>query len=187
MDRPATVTVDRHVGRMMHKRLDRERTHGCAIASACALSVCCLVGATALAADSPLAELVVVTDINYPPYLFSVDDAEPVGILRDKWDLWSKRTGVGVRMVGMSWTKAQQSIQNGTADVIEALAYTEARAQLYEFSPPYSTIEARIFFHQTIRGISDVASLRGFTVGAKDGSACANWLAERGVDTIRRY
>ena len=131
--------------------------------------------------------LLVVTDINYPPYLFRNEDGQLQGILKDKWELWSRRNRVPVQLVGMEWSKAQESVQNGSADVIEALAYTPARVNLYEFSPAYAPIEARVYFHRSISGISDVASMRGFTLGAKDGSACASWLRERGVTRIRPY
>jgi len=140
-----------------------------------------------LAEFSPPAQLVVVTDDNYPPYLFRTAEGQLQGILKDKWALWSGKTGVPVQLEGMVWAKAQGSVQAKTADVIDTLSYTEARTRLYEYSPSYATIEARVFFHLTISGINDVASMRGFTIGAKDGSACASWLAERGIEAIRWY
>ncbi len=146
-----------------------------------------LLSHTALGAFSPPSRLIVVTDDNYPPYLFRTDDGQLQGVLMDKWELWSRITGVPVTVEGMSWTDAQARLQNGAAHVIEALAYTEARARLYEFSPSYATVEARVFFHRTISGINQVPSLRGFTIGAKDGSACANWLEKRGIESIRRF
>jgi PAS domain S-box-containing protein len=154
--------------------------------AAAALAACLLACGGAYAA-SPPREILVVTDINYPPYLFQTDDGELQGILKDKWALWSQRTGIPARVLGMEWIKAQETVQEGAADVIEALSYTEARAKQYEFSPAYAPIEARVFFHRSIGGINDVASMRGFAIGAKEGSACAAWLAERGIDTIRGY
>src|SRR6185436_970877 len=74
----------------------------------------------------------------------------------------------------------------GRADVIEAIALTEARRALYEFSPAYAAIDAPVYFHHSVSGINDVASMRGFTIGAKGGSACGRWLAERG-STLRNY
>jgi signal transduction histidine kinase len=129
----------------------------------------------------------VVTDVNYPPYLFLTGAGHQQGILVDKWSLWSQRTGVPARVEGMEWTKAQEGVQNGTYDVLEALAYTEARTRSYEYSPSYGPIDARVYFHRTISGINDVASMRAFAIGAKHGSACAIWLSERGVDAILRY
>ena len=162
------------------------RTPSGGFASA-ALIACLLAGGGAPAASSPPSQVHVVTDINYPPYLFQTDDGELQGILKDKWALWSRRTGIPVRLEGMEWTKAQESVQKGAADVIEALSYTEARTRAYEYSPPYAPIDARVFFHRSISGINDVASMRGFSMGAKEGSACAAWLAERGIDMIRGY
>ncbi len=139
------------------------------------------------AAFSPPGELVVVTDDSYPPYLFRTDAGQLQGIVKDKWELWSRKTRIPVKIEGMEWARAQEALQNKAADVIEALAYTEARAKLYEYSPSYAQVDARVFFHRSISGINDVASMRGFTIGAKDGSACASWLEERGIETIRRF
>jgi PAS domain S-box-containing protein len=141
----------------------------------------------ASAAFSPPSRLVVVSDESYPPYLFRAEGGTLQGIIVDKWRLWSAKNGIPVKVEGMEWLRAQQSVRNGSADVIDALAYNEARARLYEFSSPYADVDARVFFHRSITGINDVASMRGFTVGAKDGSACAAWLEERGVKTLRRF
>src|SRR5258706_3718169 len=138
------------------------------------------------AAFEPPAAITVVTDFDYPPFLFTSDEGELRGIIKDKWDLWSKKTGVPVRVKGVTWLEAQQSVQRGTDDVIETLSHTEDRAALYEYSPAYAPVEANVFFHPDISGIGDVASMRRFTIGFKEGSACGNWLAERGV-SLRGY
>jgi PAS domain S-box-containing protein len=139
----------------------------------------------ALAAFTPPARLTVVSDEAYPPYLFRTDAGKLQGILVDKWALWSKATGVPVSLQGLEWAEAQKAALGGKADVIDVLGYNAARADLYEFSPPYASVDARIYFQQSISGISnDVASVRGFTIGAKAGSACAAWLEERGIKTL---
>jgi PAS domain S-box-containing protein len=144
--------------------------------------------AAAPAAFPPPDRLVVVSDDSYPPYLFRNESGFLEGIIVDKWALWSRKTGIPVTVEGMAWIKAQESLKKGSADVIEALAYTEGRVPLYEFSPAYADVDARVFFRQSITGINnDVESMRGFAIGAKHGSACASWLAERGVDTIFGY
>jgi len=132
-------------------------------------------------------KVVVVSDDNYPPYLFRGPDGALQGIIRDKWELWSQRTGVHVEIMGMSWAAAQQAVLRGDADVIEALAQTAARARLYEYPVSPATIQARVYFHKSITGVKDVPSMRGFTVAAKAGSACAEWLKSNGVDSIRTY
>ena len=135
----------------------------------------------------PPRRLVVVTDDNYPPYLFRDERGDLRGIVKDKWELWSRTTGVPVEVRGLKWSKAQQEVLAGEIDVIEALAYTETRRRQFAFSRTPATVEARVFFHRSITGIHDVASLRGFAVAAKEGSACAEWLRARGIDTNERF
>jgi PAS domain S-box-containing protein len=159
----------------------------CRSALAGMLALCLLWADNVLAVFTPPAELRVVTDDNYPPYLFRNSDGQLQGIVKEKWALWSKKTGIPARVEGMQWARAQESIRNDTADVIDVIVETEARKGLYEFSPAYATMEAAVFFHRTITGINDTVSMRGFTIGAKEGSACANWLADRGIETIRPY
>ncbi len=139
------------------------------------------------AAFAPPQKLVVTTDENYPPFLFRDDDGKLQGIIKDKWDLWAERTGVPVELRAVRWSKAQELVRHGDADVIDALVQTEARSRLYEFSRAPATMEARVYFHRTISGIHDAESMRGFAVAAKDGSACAEWLRTHGVESIRRY
>ena len=50
---------------------------------------------------------------------------------------------------------------------------TFARAELDRLQIPY------------IAGVKDAPSMRGFTVAAKAGSACAEWLKANGVASIR--
>jgi PAS domain S-box-containing protein len=151
------------------------------------LACLAVIAAPALAQFSPPVQITVVTDDNYPPYLFQDGEGRLQGILKDKWELWSRRTGIPVKLEGMAWAAAQRRILGGGADVIEAMSLTEERAKLYEYSPAWATLEARIFFHSSIAGINDVASMRGFAIGTKDGSACTNWLRQRGIEVIRPF
>ena len=145
-----------------------------------------LAASATFAAFAPPERITVVTDFDYPPYLFTSDDGQLKGIIRDKWQRWSEKTGIPVEVKGKTWIDAQQSVQQGIDDVIETLSYTPDRAGLYEYSQPYAPVEANVYFHRSISAISDAASMRGFTIGAKRGSACGNWLSERGI-ALREY
>ncbi len=123
----------------------------------------------------------VVLDDNYPPYTFRDANGHTQGILKDLWALWSERTGIAVDFQAMDWAKAQQAMTAGQADVIDTIFKTEERAKIYEFSAPYAQIEVPIYFDRTIGGIVDAASLKGFTVGAKAGDACIDFLSSRGI------
>ena len=142
--------------------------------------------ARAPGADTPKS-ITVVTDNNYPPYLFRDATGAMQGILKDTWALWEARTGVSVNLQAMDWADAQQFMQAGRADVIDLIFVTPARKLMYDFSEPYAEVKVPIFFHKSISGILDAASLKGFTVGVKNGDACIDELHHHGADTIKAY
>jgi PAS domain S-box-containing protein len=129
----------------------------------------------------------VVLDDDYPPFIFRQANGEFQGVLKDTWALWQARTGVEVKFLPMNWLQAQQLLQAGRADVIDTIFQTPARQHLYDFSKPYVTLEVPIFFHKNISGIVDAASLKGFTVGVKEGDACIDSLLANGVDNLKRF
>ncbi|MEI7430126.1 MAG: transporter substrate-binding domain-containing protein [Betaproteobacteria bacterium] len=134
-----------------------------------------------------LTSIRVVLDDNYPPYTFRDSSGQPQGILKDLWALWELRTGVTVEFMPMDWGKAQAAIQNGQAEVIDTIFETEARKAIYDFSKPYATIEVPIFFHKSISGITNAESLKGFTIGVKDGDACIEYLSAHGISELKPY
>ncbi len=131
--------------------------------------------------------ITVVMDDNYPPYVFRDSSGQIQGILKDTWALWETRTGIAVDLQAMDWAKAQQTMRAGKADVIDTIFITEPRKLLYEFTAPYAKLDVPIFFDQSISGIVDAASLKGFSVGVKNGDACIDVLRQHGVESLTRY
>ncbi|CCG40921.1 ATP-binding protein [Magnetospirillum molischianum] len=129
----------------------------------------------------------VLVDDAYPPFTFRDEQGEIQGIVPDLWALWSARTGIPVTVLGMEWGEAQRRFNAGEADVLDMAFWTSARDEIYDFSTPYSTIDVSIVFDASLSGIKDAATLRGFSVGVKDGDACIDFLAMRGIDSVRRY
>ncbi len=151
------------------------------------LIFCCPSLAAPPSHASSIKKIKVVSDDNYPPYIFRNADGRLQGILVDEWRLWETETGINVTLVGMDWGKALQFMADGKADVIDTLFYTKKRAQLYDFSPPYADIEVPIFFSKNIGPITGVEELHGFVVGVKAGDACIDVLKEHGITTLKRY
>ena len=129
----------------------------------------------------------VVSDDNYPPYLFRNSAGVAEGYLVDYWKLWEKKTGIKVKLTATNWAAAQKILLDGQADVIDLIYRTPPRERLYEFSRPYAVLPVDIFSHASVSGISNVATLKGFQVGVQAGDACIDKLAEYGIDSIARY
>ena len=133
------------------------------------------------------ASITVVSDDNYPPYVFRDAHGQLRGILPDQWALWEKKTGVKVALKAMDWAEAQRLMRGGFADVIDTIFRTPEREQLYAFTPPYAEIRVPVFHHKDLGGIADFSSLHGFTVGIKAGDAVVDKLAEHGIETVKEY
>ncbi len=128
-----------------------------------------------------------VMDNNYPPFVFLDVEGKLQGILVDQWALWEKKTGIRAELFGMDWALALTNMEEGVFDVIDTIFFNEKRAKVFDFTKPYQEIEVPIFFHQNISGITDVWSLRGFSVAVKKGDATVDFLKARGVNSFVEY
>lgn len=125
----------------------------------------------------------VVTDENYPPYIFRNEAGIQSGYLVDLWALWADKTGIEIELEAMPWADAQAQLLSGRADVIDAIFRTQARESLYEFSRPYDKLPVAIFSHASISGIDAPETLKGFQVGVQAGDACVEELNRHGIHT----
>jgi PAS domain S-box-containing protein len=141
-------------------------------------------GAMAQSAVDTQRTIRVVMDNNYAPYVFQSDEGELRGILIDQWQAWEKKTGIKAEIHAMDWSEALRRMQVGEFDVIDCIVETADRQDYFDFTPPYNKIEASIYFHKDISGISDVASLKGFPVGVKAGDQHIDKLKAGGVTNM---
>ena len=139
------------------------------------------------AGPKDIKEINVVMDNNYPPYSFLGSEGQLQGITIDQWKLFEKKTGIHVRITAEVWSKAFKDMSEGKYDVIDTISYNEEREKTFDYTEPYATIEVPIFFQKNISGITDAASLRGFTVAAKKGDNAVRVLKENGINDIVEY
>lgn len=123
----------------------------------------------------------VITDDNFPPYVFRNDDGTVTGYLVDYWKLWERKTGIPVTFTATRWAEAQRRLLEGQADVIDMIYKTPGREPLYDFSSPYVDLPVNIYSHQSVTGIAEVGSLKGFLIGVQEGDACAEVLNQKGL------
>lgn len=150
----------------------------------CVLAMLCLrMTHPVMAAES----LTVISDDNYPPYLFKDANGNTVGIVADLWKLWEQKTGTKVVLVSTVWEQAQQQLLSGHADVIEMIFQNAERAPKYSFSGAYATLPVSIYAHESITGLVSSENLKGFTVGVQKGDGCIFKLKNAGVKSFRLY
>ena len=129
----------------------------------------------------------VVMDDNYPPYVFRDEEGTLKGILIDQWDLWSRKTGIEAAVTAMSWPDAVNAMKNGGYDVIDTVFHNEERDEWLDFSAPYASIDVAVFHDKNIGGITDMRSLRGFSVAVKAEDNSIQMLRQNGISDIAEY
>jgi len=137
--------------------------------------------------DARAEAITVISDDNYPPYLFKDANGNTVGIVADFWKLWEQKTGVKVTLVSTAWEQAQQQLLSGHADVIEMIFRDAEREHRYAFTPAYATVPVGIYAHESLSGLASPEALSGFTVGVQKGDGCIFKLKEAGVKSFRLY
>lgn len=131
--------------------------------------------------------ITVVLDDNYPPFSFRDSKGDLQGIAIDQWKLFQAKTGIKPIITGMEWNKAYSSMINEEFDVIDTISYNIEREKIFDYTKPYATIDVPIFWQKNITGITTVASLKGFPVGAKKGDNSINILKKNGITNIIEY
>lgn len=129
----------------------------------------------------------IVADDNYPPYIFRDEKGIIQGLIVDEWRLWESKTGIHANIIAMDWGKAYSYMLMGKADVLETVFYNEERARIFDFTKPYAEIEVPVFFNNTLSGIKDLSTIRGFTIGVKSGDACIDIFKQNGIETLKEY
>jgi diguanylate cyclase (GGDEF)-like protein/PAS domain S-box-containing protein len=129
----------------------------------------------------------VVLDENYPPFVHRTQDGRLEGYTVDLWRLWERKTGRQAELIGVNWSEVQPMLASGRADVIDTIFRTEERTATLDFSNAYTTVATAVYADASIRGIHDVASLKGFEVGVQASDACAEELRRAGVTGVRIY
>ncbi len=130
------------------------------------------------------ATIKVVTDDNFPPYVFRDNEGKLQGIIIDQWRVWERRTGVTAEIHGMDWNDAVRRMKEGEFDVIDATFKTPERTAYLDFGKPYTIIEVSIFFRSSMAGINNLSSLRGFPVAAKLGDTVVRLLQENEITPV---
>jgi PAS domain S-box-containing protein len=129
----------------------------------------------------------VVSDDNYPPYIFKDDQGRLQGILIDQWQLWEQQTGIKVELQAMAWEEAQRRMRAREFDVIDTIFETPERKLYLDYTQPYARLEVTIFFHRNISGIHNIATLKGFPVAVKAGDSAEELLRGQGITTLVQF
>lgn len=135
-------------------------------------------------ADAPK-EIAVVLTNDFAPYSFQESGSDqPRGVLRDLWDLWSRKTGIAVRFLVKNWGYLKPE---PIPTVYGTVAYTVAREGLYAFGPNPVSVPMYLYADRETGGVTNLSDLRGRAVGVVGKASCYAWLMDHNITRLELF
>ncbi len=105
-------------------------------------------------------KIIVGGEIDYPPYSFLDKNGEPTGFQVELTRAVAKTMGMDVEVRLMPWPEARKALENGKIDIIPGMFYSEDRARIYDFSPPFSIVSTAIYARINSPSVQSIEDLR---------------------------
>ncbi len=121
-----------------------------------------------LAQDTSKTPLIVMGDMDYPPYESHVD-GEPVGINVDLWREIAKILGRPLDLRLYQWADSQARVRRGEAKVLTFMSINKERAEYYDFSQPTFTSRFPVFVSDELADKFNISDLTGKRIAVKKG------------------
>jgi len=121
---------------------------------------------------------IIATDTVFPPFEFTNDDGEFVGVDVDILAAVAEDQGFEYELQSLGFDSALAAVESGQADgMIAGMSITDERKEIYDFSDPYydSTVCAAVKADSKYASLDDI---KGQTVVVKTGTQSAAWAEE---------
>ncbi len=121
-------------------------------------------------------ELLVAIDAAFVPFGFK-QDGKYVGFDVDLWDAIARELKVGYRLQVMNFVGIIPALQTRNVDLaLAGMSIKPERARVIDFSDPYYASGTAIMVRSDNTTIKSPEDLNGRVVGAKTGTATADWI-----------
>jgi ABC-type amino acid transport substrate-binding protein len=105
------------------------------------------------------------------PYHFQNQQGDADGIMVDYWKLWAQKQDVDIEFVIMDWLQTLSSVSKNETDIHTGMVKTEAREEIFTFTPNFFNQKSHIYIHRDYGHIENIEQLMPLTIGVVDGSS----------------
>jgi PAS domain S-box-containing protein len=112
--------------------------------------------------------LIFAGDMNYPPFE-SIQGDQPTGLNVDILRALSEAMDRDIEIRLIKWSDAQQMLMDEKADALTEMAYSESRAELYDFSEQTVLYKYSFFVKKDDEFIHHIADAEGKTIAVTEG------------------
>ena len=122
------------------------------------------------------------------PYSSVSASGQLIGTRPEIWELWSKATGVPIKLVPAPWSKIIQLIKSGQVDAGDQVVFQSRDQEMVELSKePHTETSVHIFYNNELTSLKDLHSLQAFEIGTSEQGRCITWLPEHGATNLHIY
>lgn len=122
---------------------------------------------------------VVGGEYDYPPYNHSNAKGEPAGFNTELTQAIAGKMGLDVEIKLGSWAEIRKALKDGKIDVIQGMFYSEERAQAFDFSPPFATINHAVFGRKGSTAVRSTNELRDKEIIVMQGDIMHDYVVKK--------
>ncbi|HYW80207.1 MAG TPA: transporter substrate-binding domain-containing protein, partial [Thermoguttaceae bacterium] len=124
--------------------------------------------------------IIIGTELDYPPYSFLNEKGEPTGFNVELTRAISKAVGQDIEIRIGPWGEIRNALQEGEIDAIAGMYYSKERDRLVDFSQPFSIVHHAVFARTDSADIESMEDLRGKRIIVMQGDIMHDYvLSER--------
>ena len=123
--------------------------------------------------------IVVGGELDYPPYSFLNEDGHPTGFQTELCQSIAKVMGMDIVIQLTSWAEVRKGLEGGSVDLISGMFYSDERAKLYDFSPPYSIVSSVIFARKDSLPVESIRDLKDKEIIVMRGEAMHDYVVKQ--------
>jgi PAS domain S-box-containing protein len=146
-----------------------------------AIYLICIVLMISIAPAAAQKTIIVGGEIDYPPYCFLDENGRPTGFQVDLTRSIARVMGMEIEINLSNWADARQRLENGTIDIICGMFYSDERAEIYDFSPPYTIVSSVIFARRDAPFVQSIDDLRNKEIIVMRGEAMHDLVVQQKI------
>ena len=126
-------------------------------------------------------QIIVGGDFNYPPYEFINEDGELTGYNVELSQEIAAVMGLNIKIKLMPWAEIRAEFDRGNVDILQGMAATPERTDLYNFSP-HTFVNHSIFARDNSPKIAHYSELENYRVIVQSNGSAFDMLNHSGLN-----
>lgn len=131
--------------------------------------------------SSQRAQIVVGSELDYPPYALVAADGQADGFSVDLMKAVCEVMGIKATFRVGPWNEVRKALEDGEVDALPLVSYSAEREKVFDFTAPHTASYAAVFKRKGSPDIDSVEDMRGKSIIAMQSDATHDWLQRNNI------